>query len=115
MCDPATVFEANLERLLQSTCGPAVRATSAMGTKLRREWLAEVRRQTRPPEFPTAVLWVMSGVLALIAIISVVSRSTYGWSLLNLAITEPFGVLVLANLLCLPAASLVIILRRKYA
>ena len=115
MNHPETPFEDNLERLLQRSCGPNVRATTAMQAKLRREWLAEVRPQARLAEFPTGVLGVMSGVLAIFAVLCAASLWSGGWRAVNSPAVTPFSMLVLVNLLCLPVASLVIILRRRYA
>ncbi len=113
MNDPETVFERNLERLLQKSCGPNARATAAMAAQLRRAWLAEARPQPLPAEFPIGVLGFLSAVLALLGMLAGVSGWSRGWSALGSVAMAPFGVLMLVNLLCVPVAGLVIILRRR--
>jgi hypothetical protein len=115
MSDPNPTFEANLERLMQSSCGPNVRTTAAMKDDLRHAFLANLRLQPRAAEFPTPVLWLMGGVLALIAMVLAAPHWSSGWPVVYSPLTEPFGLLVLVNLVCLPIAALVIIIRRKYA
>jgi hypothetical protein len=114
MNDRETVFENNLERLLLRSCGRNTRATAAMERTLRREWRS-VRSQAQAAEFPNWVLGVMSGALVMVAVLGAALGWNGRWLAVNSPGISPFGTLVLVNLVCLPVASLVIVIRRRYA
>jgi hypothetical protein len=113
--DRDTNFEQNLGRLLQTACGPQARAKPAMRDQLRQTLLAELRPQFLRVEFPTSILGVLSGALLLLVAAWAASGLGRGLSLTSHSAWFPFAALVLLNLLCMPVASLIIILRRKYA
>ena len=113
MNDRETFCEQNLGRLLQASCGAEARVTPAARHQLRQRLLAECRAQSVPAEFPAVVLSGLTCVLLLL--VAGGALAGLGWGSLPASSTAlaPFCALVLLNLLCLPVASLVIILRRK--
>ncbi len=115
MSDRETNVERNLRRLLQTSFGPEVRTNPAMREQLRQTLLAELRPWFRSVEFPKGVLGALSGALLLPVAAWAASGLSHGLSLAAHRAWEPFAALVLLNLVSLPIASLVIILRRKYA
>lgn len=115
MNDREINFEQNLGRLLRTSYGPEVRSTPAVRDQLRQRLLAEFHPCLRRAEFPTSVLGVLSGALFVLAAAWVASGLSRGLSLTSQGASAPFAALVLLNVLCMPVASLVIILRRKYA
>ena len=104
-------YEQNLGRLLQVSCGAEARVTPAARDRLRRRLSAECR--AAPAEFPAVVLGVLTCILVLRAAGSAAASLHPGSLLANATAFSPFGALVLVNFLCLPVASLVIVLRRR--
>lgn len=106
-------FDQNLERLIQASCGPEMRPKPAAREQLHQRLSAELREMRRQEEFPAGILAVLSGVVLLLAAASFLLPSFVAVRLFYGSELNPIGFLVLANLTCLPIASLVIILRRK--
>jgi len=108
-----TSCEQNLGRLLQASCGAEARVTPAARHQLRQRLLAECRAQSAPAEFPAVMLGVLTCVLLLLVAGGALAGLGRGSLPASSTALAPFCALVLLNLLCLPVASLVIILRRK--
>jgi hypothetical protein len=85
-----------------------------MKAQLHRAWLARMQPRPRFAEFPVSVLALFTGVLVLVGALAGVSFWSGGGRAINAVALTPFGTLVLVNLLCLPLAGLVIVLRRRY-
>jgi hypothetical protein len=115
MTDEETFYEQNLGRLIRASCGPETRVTPFARHQLRDQLETESRARSAGAEFPAVVLGVLTGVLLLLVIGGVWTGWGRGSLPANRAVWSPFCVLVLLNLLCLPAAGLVIILRRRWS
>jgi hypothetical protein len=114
MNNEETSYEQNLARLIQASCGAETRVTSSSRHQLRRRLLTECRARPAPDEFPKAALGILTCVLLLL----VVGGALSGLGRVSLpadsAALSLLYVLVLLNLLCLPASVLIIILRRRW-
>ncbi len=114
MNNEETSYERNLGRLIQVSCGAETRVTPSARNQLRQRLLAECRAQSAPDEFPAVVLGILTSVLLLLVIGGVWTGWCRGLLPANSAASSLFVALVLLNLLCLPATSLIIILRRRW-
>jgi len=108
-----TSWEQNLGRLLQASCGAEARVTPAARHQLRQRLLVECRAPSAPAEFPAVVLGVLTCVLLLLLAGGVLAGLGRGSLPASSTALGPFCALVLLNVLCLPVASFVIVLRRK--
>ncbi len=115
MNDRETHFDCNLGRLLRASCGPETAVRPAARERLRRELVAMLQRHVQPAEFPVAALGFLTVALSLLfaawgaSAWTGVARSV-GWGPAG-----PILALVLVNLVGIPVASLVVVLRRRYA
>jgi hypothetical protein len=114
MNNEETSYEQNLGRLIQASCGAETRVTPSARHQLRQRLLAECRARSAPAEFPAIVLGVLTFVLLLPVAGGVLAVLGRGSLPANSAVLSPFCAMVLDNLLCLPIASLVIILCRRW-
>lgn len=113
MNNKKTSYEQNLARLIQAGCGSETRVTSCARRQLRQRLLAEYHNRPVPDEFPKVVLGILTGILLLLAMGDVWAGLSRDWLPVDYAALSPFFALFLLNLLCLPAAGLIIILRRR--
>lgn len=105
-------FEKNLKRLLKASCGPEVAVTPAVRERLRAALTLMLHRRLQPAEFPESILGAITALVLLVFIVCAWPGAT------TLARGVPGGpilALLIVNLVGIPFASLVIILRRKYA
>jgi hypothetical protein len=114
MNNKETSYEQNLARLIQASCGEETRVTSSARHQLRQRLLAECRTRSAPDEFPKVVLSILTCVVLLL----VVGGTLSGLGRVSLpadsAALSLLYVLVALNLLCIPAAGLIIILHRRW-
>lgn len=115
MNDPETNFEQNLARMLQASCGPETRVTPGARERLRHELAATLRHRLQPAEFQATAL----GLLTALVLLLFAAWSACAWpgaaGLAGRLPSGPILALVVVNLVGIPVASLVIVLRRKYA
>jgi hypothetical protein len=115
MNDHETIFEQNLGRLFKACCGPESSVAPVARERLRRELVARLRPRLQPEEFPAPALgFVTTLVLFLFATWGACAwpgTARLGGSVLN----GPILALLVVNLIGIPVASLVVVLRRKYA
>lgn len=109
-----TFYEQNLTRLIQVSCGPETRVTSSADSQLRQRLLTECRHWSARDEFPKVVLGILTGILLLLAAGGVWAGLGHNCLPADYVALLPFVVPVLLNLLCLPAAGLIIILHRRW-
>ena len=114
MNDGETNFEQNLGRLLQASCGPETRVTPAMRERLRHELAATLGAHPQPAEFAGAALAALTCLVFLLCAAWSLRAWPGGTGLPAKFSTVPVMVLILVNMLGIPVASLVIVLRRKY-
>jgi hypothetical protein len=115
MNDHEANFEKNLGQLLKASCGPETGAPPAARERLRRELVSLLRHRRQPAEFPGAVL----GLLTVLVLLLFAAWGACAWpggaGLVNGLPSGPISALVIVNLVAIPVASFVIVLRRKYA
>jgi hypothetical protein len=114
MNDRETNFEQNLGRLIKASCGPENYASSDARERLRRDLAATLHQRLQPVEFPAASL----GLLTVMVLLLLASCGLSSWrgshELAGRLLNSPMLTLVIVNMACIPIASLIIILRRKY-
>jgi uncharacterized BrkB/YihY/UPF0761 family membrane protein len=113
MNPPESQFDRNLERLIRSSFGPETRLTPSAREQLRQRLSTAWREKRRPKEFPAGILALFSSLILLLAGADFLSLANTSLRWPESFTLNPVGLLVLVNLVCLPIASLVIILRRK--
>lgn len=106
-------FEQNLGRLLRASCGPEARVTPAERERLRQELASAFCARPKPTEFPGVVLGILTCLVLLFGGAWGVAVWVGGAGLPGGSPGAPFAALVVVNLLAIPVASVVIILRRK--
>ena len=115
MSDHEINFEQNLGRLMKASCGPETGLSSAARERLRRELAATLRHRLQPTEFPATAL----GLLTAFVLLLFAAWGACAWpgtaGLAGRLPSGPILALVAVNLVGIPVASLVIVLRRKYA
>jgi hypothetical protein len=114
MNEPEANFEKNLERLLPASCGPETRVSPAVRERFGRQLAAMLPARPRPAEFPGALLAALTGLMLLFCATWGVAAWPSGAGLLRNFPTVLILVLVVVNVMGLPVASLIIVLRRKY-
>ena len=114
MSHEETSYEQNLGRLIQAGCGPETRVTPSVRYRLRRQWLNEYPTRSAPDEFPQVVLGLLTGVLLLLVLGGTWAGWEHGWLPVNSAAASLMVALVGLNLLCLPTAGIIVILRRRW-
>lgn len=113
MNNQETSWEQNLGRLLRASCGAEARLGPTARHQLCQRLLAECRVRSAPAEFPAVVLGVLTCVLLLLVAGGALAGLGRGSLPASSSALAPFCALALLNLLCLPVASLVIVLRRR--
>ena len=115
MNDHETNFEQNLGRLIKASCGPETGVSSAARERLRRELADTLRHRRQPAEFPATALGLLAALVLLLFAIWGAGAWPGAAGLAGRLPSGPILALVVVNLVGIPAASLVIVLRRKYA
>ena len=113
MNEQGDTFEQNLGRLLRASCGPETRVTPAVRERLRQELAAALCARLKLAEFPGFVLGMLTCLVLLFGGVWGVAAWLGGAGLPGGSSGGPFAALVVVNLLAIPVASVVIILRRK--
>ena len=103
----------NLERLIRMSCGPEARLSPLAREQFRLRLFAALREKSRTKDFPAGFLALFSGLVLLLAAMSLLPLWDKSLQLLQGFGSNPLELLVFANLACLPIACIVIILRRK--
>jgi len=106
-------FDRNLERLIRASFGPDSRLTPSTREQLHQRLSAVFHETRQPQEFPAGILALFSGLVLLLAATGVFSAWGASVRLTLSFASNPIGLLVLANLACLPIASLVIVFFRR--
>ena len=109
-----TSYERNLGPLIRGSCGPDIRVTPNARRQLRQRLLNEYCVRSAPDEFPQLVLSILTGVLLMLVIGGVWTSRGRDWWPINSTVLSLLVALVGLNLLCLPTAGLIIILRRRW-
>lgn len=114
MNDREANFEENLRRLLRASCGPETRVTPAARERLCHELAVTLGARPQPAEFAGTALAALTCLVLLLCAAWSLRAWTGCAGLPANFTTVPVMVLILVNMLAIPVASLVIVLRRKY-
>lgn len=107
--------EANVARLIRAGFGPASRPSPHAGEQAFRRLVIEWRAQQAGAGFPDRIVVLLTGVLLLMGAWLTVQVVGPGVSPLTAVPAIVVVGLLAANLVLVPVASLVIVLRRRYA
>jgi hypothetical protein len=105
--------EANVARLLQTTLGGEARLSQGMRSHVLQNIVVRNRIRFQPREFPSLIIVC----LALLTEFSPIflTRAVYSESyLMNDTYFAPLLIIFVMNLICIPIASVILFLRRKY-
>lgn len=114
MSNRETNFEQNLGPLLKASCSAEVDVTPAAQERLRDKITFMIPHQLRPVEFPEYAL----GFLTALILLPFAAWTACAWTgaagLAGRGLSGPILALVVVNVISIPVASVVIVLRRKY-
>ena len=115
MNDHETNFEQNLGRLMKASCDPETGVSPVARERLRRELAATLHHRLQPAEFPATALGLLTALVLLLFAAWGAGAWPGGAGLAGRLPSGPLLALVIVNLAGIPVASLVIVLRGKYA
>jgi hypothetical protein len=109
------LLEDNIARLIRAGYGPEVRPNARVRERVFARLASQVRSGSAAAEFPASIIGLLFGALGLMAIwlaapmIGVAARVT---SVPSIAIVSA---VLLVNLVSVPVAAIIIVIRRRYA